>query len=300
MRSRLLTFSLVALALLVGCSQPDGSRGQTAGQKASTTQQLEKATTSPDAIRVATFNIQNFGPTKAGKPETMATLAAIIRKYDIVAVQEVSDTSGRAPQALLTEVNRSAEYGLLLSERTGKQPDDRTSQEAYAFFYRKTTVTPRDNGMIYPDDDHDYFQREPYVAGFVAGGQKLVLITIHTRPEAAVEEIGALAHVIDWARTRYPGEDDFVTLGDFNGSGTYAKPADLARLRTTLPYLWVVPDDSDSNVSGTTAAAYDRIIITNGLRPSYRSTWGVDRAFTDKAVSDHWPVWFELVRPGAN
>ncbi len=225
----------------------------------------------------------------------MAALAAIIQKFDVVAVQEVSDSSGRAPRALLDRVNSSGpEYGLLLSERTGKQTDDRTSQEAYAFYYRKSSVAPRDAGTIYPDEAHDYFQREPYVAGFVAGARRFVLITIHTRPEAAVEEIGALAHVIEWARTRYPGEDDFVALGDFNGSGNYARPADLIILRATLPFLWVVPDNADTNVSASTALAYDRIIITNGLRPNYRSSWGVDRAFSGSEISDHWPVWFEL------
>ena len=38
-------------------------------------------------IKIATFNIQIFGKTKAGKPDIMAELASIIRKYDIVAIQ---------------------------------------------------------------------------------------------------------------------------------------------------------------------------------------------------------------------
>lgn len=292
-------FAFLVLALSQGLSA-QGSSAPTSGRRSAPTRPAPSTATA-GSIRIATFNIQNFGPSKAARPDVMAALAAIIQKYDVVAVQEVSDTTGRAPLALLDRVNAAGpEYGLLLSERTGKQSDDRTSQEAYAFFYRKTSVALRDTGTIYPDDEHDYFQREPFVAGFVAAGRKFVLITIHTRPESAVEEIGALAHVIEWARTRYPGEDDFVTLGDFNGSGNYARPADLALLRAELPFIWVVPDNADTNVSQSSALAYDRIILTVGLRANYRSIWGVDRAFTSNTISDHWPVWFELMLDPAN
>ena len=293
MKHPLRFLAVLVLALAEGLGA-QGASAPVPGRRSNPTRPAPSTATA-GSIRIATFNIQNFGPSKAARPEVMAALAAIIQKFDVVAVQEVSDSSGRAPRALLDRVNSSGpEYGLLLSERTGKQTDDRTSQEAYAFYYRKSSVAPRDAGTIYPDEAHDYFQREPYVAGFVAGARRFVLITIHTRPEAAVEEIGALAHVIEWARTRYPGEDDFVALGDFNGSGNYARPADLIILRATLPFLWVVPDNADTNVSASTALAYDRIIITNGLRPNYRSSWGVDRAYSGSENSYHWPVWFEL------
>jgi hypothetical protein len=35
-------------------------------------------------VRLATFNIQVFGKTKASKPEIMAQLAAVIRQYDVI------------------------------------------------------------------------------------------------------------------------------------------------------------------------------------------------------------------------
>jgi endonuclease/exonuclease/phosphatase family metal-dependent hydrolase len=251
-----------------------------------------------DKIRIATFNIQNFGHSKAGKPEVMQVLAAIIRKYDVVAVQEVSDVTEQAPHKLLDEINADGSaYALLLSERTGKQPDDHSSQEQYAFFYNTRTLRARDAGALYPDDAHDYFQREPYVAGFERNGGtfRFVLVTIHTMPERAFAEIASLKEVVGWVRTQYPGENDFILLGDFNAGCSYVSRAQLQELRTNeLPYLWIVPDTSDSNVSESKACPYDRIVSAMGLLPNYTGNWGVDNSYQDRAVSDHWPVWAEF------
>lgn len=70
-------------------------------------------------ITIATFNIQNFGPKKSSDKPTLAVLAAIIRKYDVVAVQEISDVSGKAPQLLLTAINHGPgdDYAMALSPR---------------------------------------------------------------------------------------------------------------------------------------------------------------------------------------
>jgi hypothetical protein len=35
-------------------------------------------------------------------------------------------------------------------------------------------------------------------------------------------------------------------------------------------------------------------VTTVGTKAVFTGEWGVDRAFTDKAVSDHWPVWAEF------
>ena len=84
-------------------------------------------------------------------------------------------------------------------------------------------------------------------------------------------------------------------LGDFNAGCSYVTPAQLQELHTVeLPYLWIVPDTSDSSVSTSGSCPYDRIVSAMGLMPNYTGNWDVDRAFTDKTVSDHWPVWAEF------
>ena len=82
---------LIALMTAVGAAQ--------AVSAAST------AYASPETIRIATFNIKVFGPTKAGKPDVMSVLAGIVRKYDIVAVQEIKDRKRKVPGLFLDEIN---------------------------------------------------------------------------------------------------------------------------------------------------------------------------------------------------
>jgi endonuclease/exonuclease/phosphatase family metal-dependent hydrolase len=246
-------------------------------------------------LRIATFNIQNFGKTKAADPHILSYLAEVIRKFDIVAVQEISDVTEEAPTKLQDAINsyQGAEYGLLLSERTGKQADDHSSQEQYAFYYNASRVVSVDDGWVFKDSAHDYFQREPYTAQFAIVGTtaSLSITTIHTRPESAVEEIDALKAVYDKVVDTYAGEDNHVILGDFNGSCDYATPAQLKALEIRQPpFTWIVPDKADTNVNPGKACAYDRIVADAPLQKHYKS-WGVADWFDKPAISDHWPVW---------
>jgi endonuclease/exonuclease/phosphatase family metal-dependent hydrolase len=250
-----------------------------------------------DRIKIATFNIQIFGVTKAGNPAVMRALADVVQKYDVVAVQEIKDVSETVPRAFKNKINNAgAAYDFLLSERTGKNPDDASSKEQYAFYYNTAIIEVMDPGGLYDDSISDHFQREPFVARFKTkqGTFTFVLIAIHTRPDTAVEEIAALEHVIKWARARYPGEDDFIALGDFNAGCEYASEEELSKIGLAGPqYIWIVPPTADTNVANS-RCAYDRIVTTSGTEQDFTGAWGVDRAFTEKKVSDHWPVWAEF------
>jgi len=244
---------------------------------------------------IATFNIQNFGQSKLAKTDVVDTLAAIVRQFDIVAVQEISDVSNQTAGAFLQVVNaHGAHYKLSCSERTGVQPDDRKSAEQYAFYYDSRTVSLTD-AALFPDVNDD-FQREPYIASFTRKADSLTLVvcTIHTAPAQAVEEIAALAKVAKWIPTRFRNAQRLIFCGDFNASCSYASPEALHELTIHKPpYYWVVPDDADTNLAKN-ACAYDRFVITENLR-SYVSGWKVFRAFKSKRVSDHWPVVLKIM-----
>lgn len=149
------------------------------------------ADASPETIRIATFNIKVFGPTKAGKPDVMSVLAGIVRKYDIVAVQEIKDRKRKVPGLSLDEINDGRdEYGVLSSERTGKQVDDRYSLEQYAYYYRKSTIAVLDEGGLYDDSGSDHFQREPFVARFVAKAGNFTFAMVNRRITALLRAKG--------------------------------------------------------------------------------------------------------------
>jgi endonuclease/exonuclease/phosphatase family metal-dependent hydrolase len=252
-----------------------------------------------NTFSIATFNIQNFGKTKLSDSSRINVLAAIMRKYGIVAVQEISDVSGVVPGAFRDIINNSGDkhYAVACSKLTGEQADDKTSREQYAFYYDSAMFSLMKPPVLYNDSAHDFFAREPYIARFKTktGTFSFVLITIHTAPDRAVEETGCLDEVVKWAKKRFPGETEFIVLGDFNASCTYAKPEELDRLTIRGPgYYWIVPDDTKTNLSAKSDCAYDRFVLTLPAKSYYTGHWGVDSCFTSKTISDHWPVWAEF------
>jgi len=267
-----------------------GGQGGTGGEASLGAGGADNAPT----IRIATFNIQNFGPTKLGRPAVMAELAEIVRRHQFVAVQEISDVSQKVPFGFLDLINADgAGYEMLLSPRSGQEPDDKTYQEQYAFYYDASVIEALSRGQLYDDSVQDYFVREPYVAQFevIDGGFTFVAITVHTQPDNTVAEIGHLEDVVAWAQDQYPDEDDFIILGDLNAGCSYASPAelDLLGLRQN-DYMWIVPDAADTNLA-MSQCAYDRIIVTSETSTNYSGEWGIDSSFTNTMVSDHWPVW---------
>ncbi len=250
-----------------------------------------------ETIRMATFNIQIFGKTKAGKPEVMDVLAEIVRTYDIVAVQEIKDADNTVPGIFLSKLNEDgSQYGMAVSPRTGMQEDDQHSREQYAYYFDTNSVEQIGASSLYDDGTNDSFQREPFAARFqaTAGDFTFVMISIHTAPEEAVTEIEALHDVVQWAQTAYADEDDFIVLGDFNAACSYASTASLDALSIRGGnYTWVVGDDADTNLADS-QCAYDRIVFTSSTSGDFAGSWGVDRKFTDKKISDHWPVWADF------
>ena len=248
-------------------------------------------------IKIATFNIKVFGKAKASKPDVMAELASIVRKYDIVAVQEIKDKPGNVPTLFLTEINSDGSaYTVIVSERTGLQDDDKTSQEQYAYYLNTETLHVIEDVGLFDDSSADLFQREPYIArfGVNVGNFTFALVTIHTKPERAVAETKALNDALIWAKAQLPDEDDFIALGDFNASCTYASPSDFVGSPIRDDYIWIVPDDADTNFSTTNACAYDRIVMTEDTEEDYADNFGVDTSVSSSAVSDHFPVWAEF------
>lgn len=155
-----------------------------------------------NTVKLAAFNIQIFGITKAEKPEVMELLSKTIRNFDIVAVQEIRDASQTALPALRNAVNDMAgpKYDFVVSERLGRT----NSKEQYAYLYNTQTLQHVGDSYTYPDSN-DLFQREPYVAEFKAknGNFDFVLITIHTDPDTATQEINDLPEVVENAKDRF-------------------------------------------------------------------------------------------------
>jgi deoxyribonuclease-1-like protein len=267
-----------------------------------------------DTITIASFNIQIFGVSKAGKPEVMDILAQIIRRYDIVAIQEIRDISETAIVDLRNEVNSDGgTYEVITSPRLGRT----SSKEQYAFMYDTAAISYKNLSVTYDDDgdldginniddsmNTDTYEREPYAAlfGTTSGSFDFVLVNIHIKPDDATAEINLLPDVIDFVSTSL-GEPDIICLGDFNADGSYYSEDDYLTVFPATDYLWLIPNTLDTTVA-VSDNTYDRFATTIDLANDYAESFGVlyfDQeydfsalAITPNKVSDHYPIWAEF------
>ena len=228
-----------------------------------------------EQLRIGAFNIQVFGTTKASKPEVMDVLGKIIRTYDVVAIEEIRDKSQTALPMLVDTVNSdNSRYDYVVGERLGRT----TSKEQYAYIYNTQTVILTDTPFTYPEPaGTDPFHREPYIASFKAlnGNFDVTLITIHTDPDEATDEINALDAVVSYAQSVYPDEQDFIVMGDLNADCSYFDE-DSASTLSSSDYYWCIDNNVDTTTK-TTDCTYDRIIITNSAVSDFTGDIGVFR-----------------------
>ncbi|WFN35573.1 lamin tail domain-containing protein [Methanogenium sp. S4BF] len=250
-----------------------------------------------DGLVVGAFNVQVFGTTKAAREDVMDVLGQTIRSYDLIAIQEIRDSSGTALPALLEEVNcDGSRYAYVASDRLGRT----VSKEQYAYFYNTDTVRLQGAPQTYPEPEGtDPFHREPFIVWFEGTQDPVsaVCAVIHTDPDEATEEIAALTDVVDWIYAAYPSEPDVIVMGDFNADGTYFDEESDTPLRAS-GYHWLTGNDMDTT-TGDTVRTYDRMVITESLTDEYTGTAGVFR-YDERfgvapplltAVSDHYPVY---------
>ena len=259
---------------------------------------------SASPISVSAFNIQIFGQSKAAKADVMDVLAKTIRNYDIVGVQEIRDASGTSLPALVALINsgtdengRPYNYDYVVSDRLGRS----TSKEQYAYIYDKNTVYVASEPLVYPEPDGDTFEREPYMVTFRSntGTFDAVLILIHTKPEDAKNEIDGLDAVVQYAKSIYHGQNNYIVMGDFNADGSYFNESGPSALKSD-EYIWLIGNDVVTTTK--TQNTYDRIVITKSLEPyftnnsgvfNYTAEYGLNQTQTT-AVSDHYPIYAEF------
>jgi endonuclease/exonuclease/phosphatase family metal-dependent hydrolase len=226
-------------------------------------------------------------------------MSKVIRNYDVIAVQEIRDASQTALPMIKDTVNSMGNptYDYVVSDRLGRT----TSKEQYAYIYNMQTMQVIGSPYVYPDTN-DFFQREPYVARFKVknGTFDFVLVTIHTDPDTATQEINDLPKVVEDAKSRYQDERDIVIMGDLNADCDYFKENGLSPLRSS-DYYWIINNSVDTTTKSTDCT-YDRIVITTPAITDYTGNSGVFRIDAEYnlnydstiAVSDHYPVYAEF------
>lgn len=169
-------------------------------------------------LKISAFNVQIFGTSFMGDPAKVTELIKIIKRYDILMIQEIRDSSQTAIYDLQTQLNNSTtdDYDVIVSARLGRT----SSKEQYAFFYKRSSITLM--GCIQETDASDLFEREPYTCRFKnkVSNKSFSLISLHAKPEDAVNELNALRDVWDTVSSAY-GDSNIIAMGDFNADCDY-------------------------------------------------------------------------------
>jgi len=285
MREKYLTILLtVTLILVVGCGIADKKIEEGREQQR-------------DYIKVTSFNIQVFGQSKINKPDVMNTLSRIIKRHDVVAIQEVRSKEQNVIPTLLSYVNDAdTKYDYIISERLGRTG----SKEQYAFVYNTKTVDLIPDSSYVTDDPDDVFEREPFVAFFRSGNFDFKVVNNHIKPDDVPAELSQLAAVIN---DIYDGssEKDILVLGDMNADGSYFNEENLVVIFPLWTQLIGNGEDTTVAVSDNT---YDRMMTRDttanveytGASGVFR--WDKEYGITDasfvRKVSDHYPIYAEF------
>ena len=249
------------------------------------------------SIKIASFNIQVFGTSKMRKPEVMDVLAKVVRRFDVVAIQEVRSKDETVVPRFAELVNAAGRrYGYVVGPRLGRT----SSKEQYAFLYDTDRIELEQGSVHTVSDPQDLLHREPLVARFRVRGPPrqqaftFKLVNIHTDPDETDTELDALADVFAAVQRERDGEDDVILLGDLNVDERH-----LGRLGQLPGIAWTV---SGQMTNTRRNRAYDNIVFDRRTTAEYTGYWGVLDLAADYGlsreqaleVSDHLPVWAEF------
>ena len=275
---------LLAAMVLLSSGQPKGQAQENKSQNAS----LNKSANPPilpengsrnaslpanesRTIKLASWNLQIFGESKAQNATLLALYSSIIRQYDVIFVEEIRDSSGTAFPKLCSML---PDYRCLNSSRAGRSP----SKEQYGVIYRGVELAGvRD----YNPDELDRWERPPLQVVFRVGNYTFAALVEHTKPDDTPREMEALANIT----ANMAG--NVVVLGDLNADcGYYPLKKDFGN------WTWAIATGTDTT-SGNTSCTYDRIIFNQEMAGEYVSS-GVFSGNITGGVSDHYLVWSEI------
>jgi hypothetical protein len=275
-------------------------------------------------LLIGTWNIRGFGRVypawdeNDGSPKrnlrALAILAEVIRRFDVVAVQEVkSDTSGIR---MLLDEFLGGDWGIVLSDVSAGPGGN---AERLSFLYDRRRVEPSGlaGEIVLPlspeGDPMTQFDRTPYIVGFRTRSEQFALLTAHIRygqsPADRIGEIRALAAYVAAnlrQRARSASEEsNLIVLGDFNIEDRGDNPLFQAFVSTGL----VVPDPllNLRTTYDTKSKYYDQVAWFMGdLNLNASGLAGVvdfagavfqEMPLRDMSyrVSDHFPLWVEFL-----
>jgi len=288
-------------------------------------------------VLIGTWNVRGFDRvnsawrTQAGDSSirdrsNVLSVAEIVKRFDVVAVQEVR-SSAEAFLAMMAALG--GDWAFLVTDVTAGPAGN---NERFVFVYDSRRLRPSVLAcelVIAPAKTPlaeqqvlEQFARTPYAVGFASGRSRFTLVTLHVihgdRAQDGVPELTAIAEwLARWTRSKDAWGVNLLALGDFNidRKDDPLYQAFTSTGLTTPAGLNFVPrtifDDPDPNAPPDHRHFYDQIAWftgTKGLTLPFVNAGMFD--FTDGLIpadgqtqlswriSDHFPFWCEFATAG--
>lgn len=252
---------------------------------------------SPETLRLASFNIQDFGAAKLKRPEIAQILAEVTRRFDIIALQEIRSLDANLIPMFLDLVNSTGRHYEFAA---GPQVGASEQAEQYAFLFDTERVEIDRLALYTLDDPDNLLLRDPLVATFRAIGPQateaftFTLVNLHVDSRQADAEINVLDDVLQAVRNDGRGEDDVILLGTLNTDDRHL--GELGQSQSVLCALSQVP----TNTRGT--RMYDNVVFDRMATREFEGRAGVVDLLAEfnltmeqaLEVSDHLPIWADF------
>ena len=249
---------------------------------------------SESTIAVGTFNIQVFGQSKLNHPKVALVLAQVVRRFDVIAIQELRSKDQDVIPWFLERVNADgSRFDYIIGPRLGRT----SSKEQYVYLYDSRRIEVLPGSAYTAADPGDHLHREPLVATFRMRNPQnptpfsFTLVNIHTDPDETDTELDALDDVFVRVQQDRIREDDVIVLGDLNVDEYH-----LGQLGKLPGMTWVI-SGQPTNTKGT--ETYDNILFDRRPTVEFTGRAGVLHLREEYGlsleealnVSDHLPVW---------
>lgn len=283
-------------------------------------------------LLIATWNIRAFGnltrkwdsdddDSPKRDLHSILCIAEIIKRFDVIAVQEVKDNI-RALRDTLKVLGSN--WSLILTD-VNKGKVGNGERMAYLFDTRRVQLSGLAGELVVPEEWEDsikdnalsnQFVRSPYAVSFKSGKRTFILVTLHIlygkNKKNRIPELRGIAKWLrDWADNVNAYHQDFIALGDFNidergallnqtflSEGLYVPPQ-LQNDKVTRSIFnktkyydqiaWFNSDNSGPKLS---------MEFINGGNYDFVNVALKNRLLTNNSLSwlilDHYPLWAEF------
>jgi deoxyribonuclease-1-like protein len=178
-------------------------------------------------LKVGSWALDGFGPTKLANRDVRAYVAKIGRRFDVLAIQQVSSIERDLVPRLVDELNLGENrFDYLIGDPTG--PRDRGEQMAFIF---DTSSVEVDRSQTYTVDDPDNrFTFDPLVAWFRACEPESSLawtfsmVNVRIDLPRASDEVALLPSLMEAVAQDGRGEDDVILGGLMQADDAYLIP----------------------------------------------------------------------------